>query len=107
MRLRSRPIRSQIYLPILRLGLEDSDWAYVLFAGTLGYSVPFLLDLRVWGIPAELWVAIASVLAVIGLLNLVRAGRRPGWLRFRIRGLLNGGVARRRLPGEVSRPWLT
>jgi len=107
MRLRSRPIRSQIYLPILRLGLQDSDWAYVLFAGTLGYSVPFLLGLKLWGVPAELWIALATVLAAIGFLNLVRVGRRPNWLRYNVQSWLRGDTARRRLPGETSRPWLT
>jgi len=106
MRLRSRPVRSQLYLPVLRLGLQDQDWAYVLFAGTLGYSIPYLLGLKFWGIPAELWVAILALLLSIGFLNLVRVGRRPNWLRFRIQGYVRGKVSRRRLPGETSTPWV-
>jgi hypothetical protein len=34
-----RPIRSQIYLPVLRFGITDEDWGIVLLAGVLGYAL--------------------------------------------------------------------
>jgi hypothetical protein len=105
--MRARAVRSQIYLPVLRFGITDQDWAYVLLAGSLGYSVPFLLGLQLYGIPLELWVGIIASLFSVAALNMVRVGRRPQWLKHVIQGMLKGEIARRRLPGEASPPWLT
>ena len=104
--MRARPVRSQIYLPVLRFGITDQDWAYVLLAGSLGYSIPFLLGLQLYGIPLELWVGIIAIIFSVAWLNVIRVGRRPQWLKHRIQGMLRGEIARRRLPGETSPPWI-
>jgi hypothetical protein len=101
-----RPIRSQLYLPILRFGITDEDWGFVILASVIGYAAPFALGLEVYHIPAELigWVVMmgASVLA----LNLIRRKSRPGWLKHTLRSGLLGRVKRRWLPGEVAPDWL-
>ena len=104
--MRTRPIRSQLYLPILRFGITDEDWGFVILASIAGYAVPFALGIEVFHIPAELigWGVMmgASVLA----LNLIRRKSRPGWLRFTLQVWLRGRVSRRWLPGERQSDWL-
>jgi hypothetical protein len=101
-----RPIRSQLYLPILRFGITDEDWGFVILASIAGYAVPFALGIEVVHIPAELigWVVMmgASVLA----LNLIRRKSRPGWPKFTLQSKLRGRVSRRWLPGELQPDWL-
>ncbi len=101
-----RPIRSQLYLPILRFGITDEDWGFVILASIAGYAVPFALGIEVFHIPAELigWVVMmgASVL----LLNLIRRKSRPGWLKFTLQSKLRGRLSRHWLPGELQPDWL-
>jgi hypothetical protein len=74
--MRQRPIRSQLYLPILRFGITDEDWGFVILAGVTGYAAPFALGLRFYHLPAELigWV-VTMGLSVLAL-NVIRMGQR-------------------------------
>lgn len=104
--MQQRPIRSQLYLPILRFGITDEDWGFVIGASLIGYAVPFLLGLRVYGIPAELigWLVLMGLSVLC--LNLIRRQSRPGWLRHTIQARLRGSTSRRWLPHEWQRAWL-
>jgi len=101
-----RPIRSQIYLPVLRFGITDEDWGFVIVAAVAGYAVPFLLGMKVGNVPLEIlgWV-VAAGLTILAL-NIIRRKSRPAWLRHVIQARLQGAVSRRRLPGDTGRAWL-
>ncbi|MGE0133120.1 MAG: hypothetical protein AB7U82_34010 [Blastocatellales bacterium] len=104
--MRQRPIRSQLYLPILRFGITDDDWGIVIIASVTGYAAPFALGLEFYHLPAELigWVVMMgmSILA----LNIIRRKSRPGWVKHILRAKLRGKVHRRWLPGECQPEWL-
>lgn len=104
--MQTRPIRSQIYLPVLRFGITDEDWAWVIVAAVAGYAAPFLLGLKLSAIPLEMigWVMAAGV--TILALNLLRRQNRPAWLRHTLQAALQGRVRRRRLPQDAAVPWL-
>ena len=104
--MRPRPIRSQIYLPVLRFGITDEDWGLVILASVLGYAVPFLLGLRVAHVPVEMvgWLVMMGL--AIAALNVIRRNSRPAWLRHLLQARLKGPVSRRRLPGEGAPRWL-
>lgn len=101
-----RPIRSQIYLPVLRFGITDEDWGFVIVAAVAGYTVPFLLGMKVGNVPLEIvgWI-VAAGLTILAL-NIIRRKSRPAWLRHVIQARLQGAVSRRRLPGDAARAWL-
>lgn len=101
-----RPIRSQLYLPILRFGITDEDWGVVVLASIAGYAVPFALGLELYRLPMELvgWLVMMG-LSVLSL-NLIRRKSRPGWLRHSLQARLRGSVARRWLPLEAKSDWL-
>jgi len=104
--MRPRPVRSQIYLPVLRFGITDEDWGVVIVAGILGYAVPFLFGMKIGNVPLEMvgWVVVTGL--SIFILNVIRRHSRPAWLRHVVQAKLRGAVSRRRLPGETAPAWL-
>ena len=104
--MQSRPMRSQIYLPVLRFGITDEDWGLVILASVLGYAIPFLFGLRAGGVPLEMigWL-VAMALSIVTL-NLLRRKSRPLWLKHALRAKLQGRTNRRRLPGDPIQVWL-
>lgn len=104
--MQARPIRSQIYLPVLRFGITDEDWGVVILTSILGYAVPFLLGLKINNVPLELvgWLVMMGL--SIGMLNLLRRKNRPAWLQHLWQARRMGRVSRRRLPGGRVSNWL-
>jgi len=100
--MRQRPIRSQLYLPILRFGITDEDWGLVILAGVIGYAAPFALGLEFFHLPAEFigWL-VTMGLSVLAL-NVIRRKSRPGWLKHTIQSRLRGTTRRRWLPDEIE-----
>ena len=101
--MRSRPVRSNIYLPVVRFGVVTSDWKFVLGAALIGYGIPFWLDLKIWRVPLELWTGLLAAGVSILFFNFVRIGRRPFWLQHRLRALTESPHNRRTLPGDFMR----
>ena len=101
-----RPVRSQIYLPVLRFGLTDEDWGIVIAAGILGYAVPFLFGMKIGNVPLELVGWIVTVGLSIFILNILRRNNRPGWLRHALQARMRSPVSRRRLPCDRTQRWL-
>jgi hypothetical protein len=101
-----RPVRSQIYLPVLRFGITDEDWGLVIVASILGYAIPLLLGLKIAGIPMELLGWLVTMSQSVIALNVVRRNSRPAWLWHVIQAKMQGNISRRRLPGESGPNWL-
>jgi hypothetical protein len=108
--MRPRPIRPNVYLPVVKFGVVSSDWKFVLFAVVMGYSLPFLLNLTLWGAPLELIMGVTSGALSIGFFNWARIGRRPYWLQHKIRTLIESPYNRPALPADDTkrpkRPWI-
>ena len=45
--MKPRPVRPNIYLPVVRFGVVVADWKYILCATLIGYLVPFFFRLKV------------------------------------------------------------
>lgn len=108
--MRRRPVRPNIYLPVVKFGVVSSDWKFVLLAVFIGYTAPFLLDLKLWGIPLELLMALAAAALSIAFFNYARIGRRPFWLQHKTRALVESPRGRAALPADEAkrprRPWV-
>jgi len=98
-----RPIRSNIYLPVVRFGVVTSDWKFVMAATLLGYAVPFWLDLKVWRVPLELWTGLLAAAVSIAFFNFVRIGRHPYWLQHKLRAFTEDPRHRLVLPADFSK----
>ena len=108
--MRPRPIRPNIYLPVARLGVRVEDWKFVFAATLASYTVPFLLNLKLWGVPLELWSGLGAGALSIAFFNYARIGRRPYWLQHRLRAIFTDPIQRHSLPGDGERqprrPWV-
>src|SRR5262245_9774970 len=101
-----RPIRSQIYLPVLRFGLTDEDWGIVILAAIVGYAIPFWFGMKIHGVPLELMGWLAMMGLSVFILNLFRRNSRPGWVWHAVQARALGPVSRRRLPDDPTQRWL-
>jgi hypothetical protein len=101
--MRHRSIRPNIYLPVARFGVLISDWKFVFVATLASYLTPFLLDLKLWGVPLELWTGLGAAALSIAFFNYVRIGRCPLWLQHRLRAMFTSQIQRRALPMDGAR----
>ncbi len=108
--MRTRLIRPNIYLPVVKFGVVSGDWKFVLVAAMLGYIVPFFFELKLLGAPLELVMGVASGALSIAFFNYARIGRRPYWLQHKIRSLAENSHQRPILPADETkkprRPWV-
>ena len=109
--MRLRPVRPNIYLPVVRFGVADSDWKYVLAITCLGYMIPFFTGIRVLAVPLELWGVLLSAAGSVAFFNYVRVGRRPFWLQHKLQALVKHHRHHRTIPNRKkayrSRAWVT
>lgn len=100
-------MRERIYLPIVRFGVPHTDWKYVFIVTMLGFVLPFLLGLRIYGVPAPMFTGVAALAASVAFFNFIRIGRRPLWFQHSSRALLTSPCQRAALPiDELNEAWL-
>ena len=104
--MQARPVRSQIYLPVLRFGITDEDWGIVIAAGILGYTIPFLFGMKVGIVPLEMVGWIVTIGLSIFILNILRRKSRPCWLKHALQAKSLGPASYRRLPNGSTARWL-
>ena len=85
--MRSRPVRPNIYLPVVRFGVADSDWFTVLLISCAGYLLPVPFGITVLYVPLQMWTWLLVTAASIAFFNYIRIGRRPRWLQHRVKAL--------------------
>ena len=103
--MRQRPVRSQIYLPVVRWGVNDSDWRYVYYVSLLGYGVPFGLNFNFRGFPLAILLGPGAFVGAILFFNWTRRGRRGRWLHHVIASWITPARRRRKTPGDIyARP---
>ena len=84
--MRARPVRPNIYLPVVRFGVADGDWFTVLLISCAGYLLPVPFGLTVLYVPLQMWtwlIATAGSIAGRGLRVDLRArdggNETPHW----------------------------
>lgn len=94
------PMRERIYLPVVRFGVPHTDWKYVLAVTLAGFVVPFLLGLKIYGVPAPMLTGVLSLAASVGFFNFIRIGRRPLWWQHSLRAWRTHPTRRAALPTD-------
>src|SRR5437764_8205587 len=101
--MRSRPVRPNIYLPVVRFGVADSDWFTVLLISCAGYLAPVPLGITVLYVPLQMWTWLLATAGSIAFFNYVRIGRRPAWLPHKLRAIFRHHRQNRALPNGNAR----
>jgi hypothetical protein len=103
--MRMRPVRSRIFLPVIRLGLVSDDWKWVGAISFLAFFLPFLFwkyvsPVSFLRVPVHFWVGLVASLASYSFFFWIRVGRRPHWFQHSVRMLVESSVRRRTLPAD-------
>lgn len=108
--MRARPVRPNIFLPVVRFGVADSDWFSVLLISCAGYLAPVPFGITVLYVPLQMWTWLLVTAGSIAFFNYIRIGRKPYWLQHKVRGLLFHHRQYRSLPNGKKqafvRSWL-
>src|SRR5450432_2428714 len=103
--MRTRPIRPNIYLPVVRFGVADSDWFSVLLISCIGYLAPVPLGITVLYVPLQMWTWLLATAGSIAFFNYIRIGRRPHWLYHKLKSLYLHQHQYRATPNGRKRPF--
>jgi hypothetical protein len=101
--MRFRPVRPNIYLPVVRFGVVVADWKYILCATLTGYLIPFFFRLKIGSVPLWFVTGIGAAAFSYAFFRYTKVGRRAYWFQHSIKALLDGEVARRTLPADRNR----
>lgn len=82
-----RPVRPNIYLPVVRFGVADSDWLSVLLISCASYLAPIPLGITVLYVPLQMWTWLLATAGSIAFFNYIRIGRRPHWLPHKLKSI--------------------
>lgn len=82
-----RPVRPNIYLPVVRFGVADSDWLSVLLISCASYLVPIPFGITVLYVPVQMWTWLLATAGSVAFFNYVRIGRRPYWLPHKLKSV--------------------
>ena len=107
--MRFRPVRPNIYLPVVRFGVVVSDWKYILIATLVGYLVPFFFRLKVGNVPLWFVIGLGTAAFSYSFFRYTKVGRKPFWFQHSLRAFVNGRTARGTLPVDHQssrRNWL-
>src|SRR5436305_8522761 len=107
--MRVRPVRPNIYLPVVRFGVADSDWFSVLLISCAGYLAPIPFGITVLYVPLQMWTWLLATAGSIAFFNYIRIGRKPRWLPHRLKALVHHHRHNRAIPNGrriFNRPWL-
>lgn len=103
--MRARPVRPNIYLPVVRFGVADSDWFTVLLISCAGYLLPVPFGITLLYVPLQMWTWLIVTAACIAFFNYIRIGRKPRWLPHKLRASCFHHRHCRALPNGKKRPF--
>ncbi len=101
--MRSRPVRPNVYLPVVRFGVADSDWLTVLIISCIGYLAPVPFGLTVLYVPLQMWTWLLATAGSIAFFNYIRIGRKPYWLQHKLKALFSNHRQHRAIPNGKKR----
>src|ERR1700752_405898 len=101
--MRFRPVRPNIYLPVIRFGVLISDWKFILVATLAGHLVPFIFRLRIGIVPLWFVGGIGSAAISYAFFRFTKVGRKPYWFQHSLSALLQGSIACRTLAIDRER----
>src|SRR5438067_10331638 len=101
------PMRERIYLPVVRFGVPHTDWKYVFIVTLAGFVLPFVLNIKLYGVPVPMFTGVSALALSVAFFNFIRIGRRPLWFQHTLRALLVSPLERAALPvDDLNEAWL-
>ncbi len=108
--MKTRPVRPNIYLPVVRFGVADNDWFTVLLISCAGYLLPVPFGITVLYVPLQMWTWLLATAGSIAFFNYIRIGKKPHWLQHQMKAIFFHHRQNRAIPNgrkrRFHRPWL-
>jgi hypothetical protein len=101
--MRARPVRRNIYLPVVRFGVADSDWFSILLISCTGYLAPIPFGITILYVPLQMWAWLLATAGSIAFFNYIRIGRKPYWLQHKLKALFLHHRQYRSIPNRGKR----
>ena len=108
-----RPVRSRLFLPVIRLGLVSDDWKWVCAIAFVGFFGPFLYwrlisPVTLLRVPIFLWLGVLATAGSYGFFFWIRIGKKPRWFQHTLKTSVENSKRRRALTADIiHRPfWL-
>src|SRR5215510_10839115 len=101
--MRLRPIRPNIYLPVVRFGVADSDWFSVLLISCASYLAPVPFGITILYVPLQMWTWLLATAGSIAFFNYIRIGRKPYWLQHKLKAICLNHRQHRAIPHARKR----
>lgn len=109
--MRLRPVRPNIYLPVIRFGVADKDWFPILVISCVCHLAPIPFGIMLLYVPLQMWTWLVGTAGAIAFFNYIRIGRKPCWLQHQLASVLFSHRQHRFIPNMRRRkfagPWLT
>lgn len=108
--MRARPVRRNIYLPVVRFGVADSEWLSVLLISCVSYLAPVPFGITLLYVPLQMWTWLLATAGSIAFFSYIRVGRKPHWLQHQLKALFLHHRQYRAIPNgkgrAFRRPWI-
>ncbi len=108
--MRARPVRRNIYLPVVRFGVADSDWFTVLLISCASYLAPVPFGITLLYVPLQMWTWLLATAGSIAFFNYIRIGRKPHWLQHTLKSVFLHHRQYRAIPNgrrcAFTRSWI-
>jgi len=108
--MRARPVRRNIYLPVVRFGVADSDWFTILIISCAGYLAPVPFGITILYVPLQMWTWLLATAGSIAFFNYIRIGRKPYWLQHKLKSIFLHHRQYRAIPNgkkrSLTRSWI-
>lgn len=99
------PIRSLLFLPLLRFGLKDEDWAVTILLTIIVAFVFMLFDVNT-SIPLPLIGPLLAFAISVGIMRYLRNGKPPNWLQHNLQALMQGKTSKPPQIGTYQETWI-
>ncbi|HEX8096725.1 MAG TPA: hypothetical protein VF507_01760 [Pyrinomonadaceae bacterium] len=96
------PVRSQIYAPIRRFFVNDSDWPFVFVITFLSFIVPYYYRWTLFGLPLSPFSCLAALCAGVAFFSWTVQGKRPRWLKHWLRSKREKPLRGRALAADLG-----
>lgn len=101
------PMRERIYLPVVRFGVPHTDWKYVFCITFAGLVLPFILGIKIYGVPVPMFTGVIALALSVAFFNFIRIGRKPLWFQHTLRAVMTNPTRRAALPiDDLNKSWI-
>lgn len=102
-----KPIRPQIFSPLVTRGVYDRDLPYVYVGTLLVLAFSFWMDFKIYRVPLPVINGLGAYLLLMAFFAWTRVGRPPLWFPHFLFAMVFGTIRRKLLPCDFSKAYFS